>query len=77
MEQNIMSNQRPGKRKPASMTDAFYTGPMKQLEFFKSCKEVLAREGQEDAAFYFEQIEDWLREGKDLYKDPPGRILGL
>ena len=69
-------NQRPGKWKPASMSDS-YNGPMRQLEFFKSCKEVLEREGQNDAAFYFEQCEDWLRAGKDIYKDPPSRILGL
>lgn len=48
-------NQRPGKRKPASMSDSF-NNPMRMLEFFKSCKEVLERDGKEDAAFYFEQI---------------------
>lgn len=71
-----MSNQRPGKWKPASMSDSF-NNPMKLLEFFKSCKEVLERDGQDDAAFYFEQIEDWLREGNDLYKEKPSKILGL
>lgn len=73
-----MSNQRPGKWKPAALTDGSLTGgPMKQLEFFKGCKEALQRAGQEDAAFYFEQIEDWIREGKDLYSKRPGYILGL
>jgi len=71
-----LMNQRPGKWKPASMSDA-YNGPMKQMQFFKSCKEVLERDGKEDVAYYFEQIEDWLRSGKDLYKDSPARILGL
>ena len=69
-------NQRPGKRKPASMSDSF-NNPMKTLEFFKSCKEVLEREGQEDAAFYFEQVEDYIRQGHDIYKEKPAKILGL
>lgn len=71
-----MSNQRSGKWKPASMSDSF-NNPMKLLEFFKGCKEALERGGKTEEAFYFEQIEEWLREGKDLYKEHPARILGL
>ncbi len=70
-----MSNQRRGKWKPATMMES--SNGMRQVMFFKSCKEALERHGDEDAAFYFELIEDWLRDGKDLYKDPPSRILGL
>ena len=69
-------NQRPGKRKPASMSDSF-NNPMRMLEFFKSCKEVLERVGENDAAFYFEQVEDYIRQGHDIYKEKPAKILGL
>lgn len=73
-----MSNQRPGKWKPAGLSDGSLTGgPMRQLEFFKGCREVLERYGHEDAAFYFEQCESWIREGKDLYNSKPSKVLGV
>jgi len=71
-----MSNQRSGKWKPAAMTDNDPNG-MRLVEFFKEAKEVLERHGHEDAAFYFEQCEDWLREGKTLSCKPAGHILGV
>ena len=37
-------------------------GGMQQVNFFKYAKEVLENEGHEDAAFYFEQMETWLRQ---------------
>ena len=61
-----MSNQRPGKFKAATLRDG---GGMQQVNFFKYAKEVLESEGHEDAAFYFEQMEAWLREGKSLPQD--------
>lgn len=61
-----MSNQRPGKYKAATLRDG---GGMQQVNFFKYAKEVLENEGHEDAAFYFEQIETWLREGNALPQD--------
>lgn len=74
-----MSNQRPGKWKPAAMTDnvGLNDGPKRQLEFFKSCAEVLSRNGNEEAAFYFEQCESWIRDGNDLYKTKPAIVLGV
>ena len=42
---------------------------MQQVNFFKYAKEVLESEGHDDAAFYFEQMETWLREGKALPQD--------
>ena len=42
---------------------------MQQVNFFKYAKEVLENEGHEDAAFYFEQMETWLREGKSMPQD--------
>tara|TARA_B100000073_G_C23465608_1_gene465257 strand:- start:379 stop:594 length:216 start_codon:yes stop_codon:yes gene_type:complete len=58
-----MSNQRPGKTVRAidpTMKD------MSMLKFFKLARKVLEDEGKEDEAFYFEQMEDWLKQGKPI-----------
>jgi len=34
--------------------------------FFKLAKKVLEDSGKEDEAFYFEQMEDWLKQGKPI-----------
>ena len=48
----MMSNQRPGKMKPASMGhDSFRT-----ITFFKEGQRLLEEYGHEDAAYYFEQV---------------------
>lgn len=53
--------------------------PMLLTQFVKQCKLQLESAGYEDCAFYFEQIEDSLREGKSITSDPKKvqRILGL
>ena len=61
-----MSNQRAGKFKPATLREG---GGMQQVNFFKYAKEVLESEGHDDAAFYFEQMETWLRDCKGLPQD--------
>ena len=61
-----MSNQRAGKFKPATLREV---GGMQQVNFFKYAKEVLESEGHDDAAFYFEQMETCLRDGKGLPQD--------
>jgi hypothetical protein len=71
-----ISNQRPGKWKPAVMIDDSNSS-IKLLEFFKSSAEVLERAGKDDAAFYFSQVEDWLRSGKQLTGKSATHILGL
>jgi len=74
-----MSNpyQRPGKWKKASMSDSFSdSAARKQLQFFKSAAELLNRYDKDDAAFYFEQVEEHLRRGGSL-SDPAARILGV
>jgi hypothetical protein len=68
-------NQRAGKTYKASGMDNGFA--MKQLQFFKACKQQLEAAGYEDAAFYFEQCEDWLREGKSLDAGKAASILGL
>jgi len=67
-----MSNQRPGKYKPARLQES----GMGLVRFFASAKEALSKRGEEDASFYFEQVEDWLRDGNSLEEDPR-KILGL
>ena len=57
-----MSNQRPGKlQKPLDRN-----GDMQVYKFFKTASKLLSKEGKEDEAFYFEQIVDWLQNGKPL-----------
>ena len=68
-------NQRGRKTYSASANDN--TG-MGLVTFLKTAKEVVASEN-EDAAFYFEQIEDWLRDGNFLStsRREIERMLGL
>ena len=58
-----MSNQRPGKFKTATIRDA---SGMNTVTFFKNARKLLEEYGHEDAAFYFEQVETHLRDGKSL-----------
>ena len=70
-----MSNQRRGKWKPASMGhDSFRT-----ITFFKESQRLLEEYGHEDAAYYFEQVEEHLRKGGTLPNDDReiGRVLGV
>jgi hypothetical protein len=72
-----MSNQRKGNWKPAAMDNGMQA--MKLRNFFRDCKELLEEDGNEDAAFYFEQIMEVLNEGKSLPADrrDVSRLLGL
>jgi hypothetical protein len=45
--------------------------------FFKECKEVLNEFGHDDAAFYFEQVEEHMRNGGTLDISKVGNILGV
>ena len=57
-----MSNQRPGKlQKPLDRN-----GDMQVYKFFKTASKVLKDAGKEDEAFYFEQMEDYIKSGKPL-----------
>ena len=69
-----MSNQRPGKKtRPMGDTGSL----MREMLFFKACKEVLSEFGHEDAAFYFGQVEDHMRNGGTLDSGKAGNILGV
>ena len=71
-----MSNQRPGKFKSATLRDG---SGMQTVTFFKNARKLLEEYGHEDAAFYFEQVETHLREGKSLPTDEKsiGSVLGV
>ena len=71
-----MSNQRPGKWKSATLRDG---SGMQTVTFFKIAKNLLEEYGHEDAAFYFEQVEEHLRSGKGLPSSEReiGRVLGV
>jgi hypothetical protein len=53
--------------------------PMTLLQFVRECSNQLNVAGHDDCAFYFDQIVDYLREGKGLTSDPKkvSSILGL
>ena len=71
-----MSNQRPGKWKTATLRDS---SGMNTVNFFKYAKQLLEEYGHEDAAFYFEQVEEHLRKGGSLPQDTSsiGKVLGV
>ena len=71
-----MSNQRPGKFKTATIRDA---SGMNTVTFFKNARKLLEEYGHEDAAFYFEQVEEHLRDGGKLSSDSSdvGKVLGV
>lgn len=62
-----MSNQRPGKMKAATMRDD--STEARALKFFKLARVTLEERGEEDAAFYMEQMEDWLVRGGELPRE--------
>lgn len=68
--------QRAAKKQPASTSSL---DGMSTVTFFKLAKENLQRVGYEDEAFYFEQVETWLRDGKGLPTTDKevSKVLGL
>ncbi len=72
-----MSNQRTGKWKSAALDSGL--SQMKLRNFFRDCKELLEENGEEDAAFYFEQVMDEINEGRTLPGDKRNvsKVLGL
>ena len=73
-----MSNQRPGKMHRAAMSDNDPRG-MVLRGFFRNAAKLLKENGNDDAAFYFEQCEDWVNDGKQIQNGEKdvARILGL
>lgn len=54
-------NQRPGKYHKAALNDSVKISYRDLVEFCKKAKTDLYDSGDEDAAFRFELLEDWLR----------------
>jgi len=72
-----MSNQRAGKMHRAGANDSLRD--MQLRNFFRMAKQMLEETKNEDAAFYFEQIEDHISEGGSILTDDRqkiSRILG-
>ena len=73
-----MSNQRPGKMHSAGASDNGLRDMQLKI-FFRTCKEMLEQTDNEDAAFYFEQVEEHISNGGSIYTDDKqsiSRILG-
>jgi len=70
-------NQRAGKTYRAAASDGL--ADMKLKNFFRGAKEMLEEAGYDDAAFYFEQCEDHIVNGKSLpyERKDIARVLGL
>jgi len=67
--------QRSAKTYRASAAD---TGEdMRTYQFFKKARIALEETDNKEAAFYFNQVEDWLKSGKGLHSKPVSRILGV
>jgi hypothetical protein len=72
-----MSNQRPGKfHKTAASSNISDASDRTLHAFFRRAADALKEFGHEDAAFYFEQVEDHLKGGGKL-NDPIGKVLGV
>jgi len=72
-----MSNQRGLKRNKAVFNDG---GSMLRqiINFAEEAEELLEKQGEEDAAFYFGQLKDWLRDNPAKgFSVPTHTILGL
>jgi len=70
-------NQRPLKRNKAMFND---NGSMLRqvINFAEEAEELLEEKGEEDAAFYFGQLKDWLREHPSKgFTVKTSTILGL
>ena len=73
-----MSNQRAGNWKPATLRDENVSlSTSEVIKFSRTAKEMLQMRGEDDAAFYFEQIEDWLVNNPGKGLRDVGRVLGL
>jgi len=62
-----MSNQRQRSTYRAASSDSL--ADMKLRDFFREAAGILNQAGEEDAAFYFEQVVDHLNQGKPLPQD--------
>lgn len=70
--------QRPGKTHSAAMGTDGRIDLRELIDFMERCANVLDREGQEESAFYFEQVAEFVKSNPHkALKEDAGRILGL
>lgn len=73
-----MSNQRPGKTYRAAMPGEGQISPARLREFADEAARLLNDADQADAAFYFEQLAEFIRKYPEKgLNESVGRILGL
>ena len=70
-----MSNQRAGKWKSATLDDGYRDSSV--YTFFQKAQQALETKGEEDAAFYFEQVVEHIKQGGNIFSDRVERVLGL
>lgn len=70
--------QRPAKTHKAAMGGDGRIDLRELIDFMERCANVLDREGQEESAFYFEQVAEFVKSNPHkALKEDAGRILGL
>ena len=70
--------QRTGKTHKAAMGADGRVDLRELIDFMERCANVLEREGEEESAFYFEQIAEFVKSNPHkALKEDAGRILGL
>lgn len=73
-----MSNQRPGKYERKAMFNDNGAMLRQIITFAKEAEKLLTENGEEDSAFYFGQLKDWLVENPSKgFTVPTHKILGL
>ena len=70
--------QRPGKTHKAAMGQDGRIDLREMIDFMERCANVLERNNQEESAYYFEQVAEFVqRHPEKGIKEDAGRILGL
>lgn len=70
--------QRTGKKHSAAMGTDGRIDLRELIDFMERCANILDREGQEESAFYFEQVAEFVKlNPHKALKEDAGRILGL
>lgn len=71
-------NQRAAKTHRAAMGQDGRVSLFEVIDFFENAAQALNRHGEEDAAFYFEQVHEYLvRNPQKGLKEDIGKILGV
>lgn len=71
-------NQRSAKTHKAAMGQDGRVSLSEVINFMQSAENLLEREGQEDAAFYFGQVAEFMKDNPTkAFKENVGRVLGV